>query len=54
MASATLAVGDPELGYFRKRVGGEGAKALCIGSPFDYSKQMKVRIFKTMPDAEYA
>ncbi len=50
MASATLAVGDPELGYFRKRVGGEGAKALCIGSPFDYSKQMKVRIFKTMPD----
>ena len=50
MASATLGVGDPELGYFRKRVGGEGARAVSIGSPFDYGKQMKVRIFKSMPD----
>lgn len=50
MASATLGVGDPELGYFRKRVGAEGARALCIGSPFDYRKQMKIRIFKSMPD----
>ncbi len=50
MASATLGVGDPELGYFRKRVGAERAKAMCIGSPFDYGKQMKVRIFKSMPD----
>jgi ATP-dependent DNA helicase DinG len=50
MTSATLAVGDPELGYFRKRVGAEGARALCIGSPFDYSKQMKIRIQKVMPE----
>jgi len=50
MASATLGVGDPELGYFRKRVGGEAARALSIGSPFDYRKQMKVRIYKSMPD----
>ncbi|MFK7851742.1 MAG: ATP-dependent DNA helicase [Akkermansiaceae bacterium] len=50
MASATLGVGDPELGYFRKRVGGESARAMSIGSPFDYRKQMKVRIFKSMPD----
>lgn len=50
MASATLGVGDPELGYFRKRVGAEGARALSIGSPFDYRKQMKIRIFKSMPD----
>lgn len=50
MTSATLGVGDPELGYFRNRVGAENAKALSIGSPFDYRKQMKVRIFKSMPD----
>jgi len=50
MASATLGVGDPELGYFRKRVGGEAARALCIGSPFDYQKQMKVKIYKSIPD----
>lgn len=50
MTSATLGVGDPELGYFRKRVGAETARALSIGSPFDYRKQMKVRIFKSIPD----
>jgi ATP-dependent DNA helicase DinG len=50
MTSATLGVGDPELGYFRKRVGAEGARALSIGSPFDYRKQMKIRIHKSIPD----
>ncbi|WP_411825885.1 ATP-dependent DNA helicase [Luteolibacter sp. AS25] len=50
MASATLGVGDPELGYFRKRVGAESARALSIGSPFDYRKQMRVKIYKSMPD----
>ena len=50
MTSATLGVGDPELGYFRKRVGAEHARALMIGSPFDYKSQMKVLIYKSMPD----
>jgi ATP-dependent DNA helicase DinG len=50
MTSATLGVGDPELGYFRKRVGAESARALCIGSPFDYQKQMKVKIYKSIPE----
>jgi len=50
MTSATLGVGDPELGYFRKRVGAESARALSIGSPFDYRKQMKVKIYKSIPD----
>ncbi len=50
MTSATLAVGDPELAYFRKRVGAEKARALFIGSPFDYKSQMKVLIYKSMPD----
>lgn len=50
LTSATLGVGDPDLGYFRKRVGAESARALCIGSPFDYARQMKIRIYKSVPD----
>lgn len=50
MTSATLGVGDPELGYFRKRVGAESARALSVGSPFDYKSQMKIRIYKSVPE----
>ncbi len=50
LTSATLGVGDPKLGYFRSRVGAEKARALCIGSPFDYQRQMKIRIYKSVPD----
>jgi ATP-dependent DNA helicase DinG len=50
MASATLGVGDPQLGWFRGRVGAEEVPALCIGSPFDFQRQMKIRIWKSMPE----
>ncbi|MEO7101518.1 MAG: helicase C-terminal domain-containing protein [Luteolibacter sp.] len=50
LTSATLGVGDPKLGYFRSRVGAEKARALCIGSPFDYQRQMRIRIYKSVPD----
>jgi len=50
LTSATLGVGDPQLGYFRGRVGAETARALCIGSPFDYQQQMRIRIYKSVPD----
>lgn len=50
LTSATLGVGDPKLGYFRGRVGAEKARALSIGSPFDYQRQMKVRIYKSVPE----
>ncbi len=50
LTSATLGVGDPKLGYFRGRVGAENARALCIGSPFDYSRQMRIQIYKSVPD----
>jgi ATP-dependent DNA helicase DinG len=50
LTSATLGVGDPKLGYFRGRVGAEKARALSIGSPFDYQRQMKIRIYKSVPD----
>ncbi|MEI6604033.1 MAG: helicase C-terminal domain-containing protein [Verrucomicrobiota bacterium] len=50
LTSATLGVGDPKLEYFRGRVGAERARAVCIGSPFDYQRQMQVRIYKSVPD----
>lgn len=50
LTSATLGTGDPKLGYFRGRVGAEKARALCIGSPFDYQRQMRIRIYKSVPD----
>jgi len=51
MTSATLGVGDPSLSYFRARVGAEQAVSKCIGSPFDFKRQMQVRIDKSVPDA---
>ena len=56
MTSATLAVGRPDLAYFRKRVGAGDAEPLQLGSPFDFSKQMKIFIVQKMPgprDATY-
>ena len=50
LTSATLAVGDPQLGYFRKRVGGENVPAVCIGSPFDFQRQMQIKVARSMPD----
>ncbi|TAE90237.1 MAG: ATP-dependent DNA helicase [Verrucomicrobia bacterium] len=54
MASATLGVGDPSLGWFKKRVGAEHVRSMCIGSPFDYQKQMSVKIFRDMPEPQDA
>lgn len=50
MASATLGVGDPDLKWFRGRVGAEEVNARSIGSPFDYASQMRVKIWKSMPE----
>ncbi|MGB0581914.1 MAG: ATP-dependent DNA helicase [Limisphaerales bacterium] len=57
MTSATLATnqsgpGQDEnaLRYFAKRVGGEKAAPLQLGSPFDYEKQMKIHVAGKMPD----
>ena len=50
LTSATLAVGDPSLRYFLGRVGAEQARALAIGSPFDFKNQMRIRIHKSMPE----
>jgi ATP-dependent DNA helicase DinG len=50
MTSATLAVGRPDLAYFRTRIGATEAKPLQLGSPFDFQKQMKMFVVQKMPD----
>ena len=52
MTSATLSVGNAEMGYFRQRVGatGPGIDAAQIGSPFDYPTQMKLFLTPKMPE----
>jgi ATP-dependent DNA helicase DinG len=50
MTSATLAVGRPDLGYFRRRIGATDAEPLQLGSPFDFQRQMKMFFVKKMPD----
>lgn len=50
LTSATLGTGDDTLAYFRKRVGGEHVRAMSIGSPFDYKRQMRIRIDRTVPE----
>lgn len=48
--SATLGVGgDEELRYFRRRVGADDCRAACIESPFDFRKQMRLYLVKSMP-----
>ena len=48
--------GDPSalLAYFARRVGGEEARKLAVGSPFDYRRQMKIYVVAKMPDPREA
>src|SRR5947209_13421113 len=50
MTSATLAVGRPDLAYFRDRIRAAAAEPLQLGSPFDFQKQMKMFVVRKMPD----
>jgi ATP-dependent DNA helicase DinG len=50
MTSATLAVGRPDLAYFRERIGAGEVEPLQLGSPFDFSAQMKLFVVRKMPD----
>jgi ATP-dependent DNA helicase DinG len=50
MTSATLAVGRPDLIYFRQRLGAGEAQPLQLGSPFNFRTQMKMFIVQKMPD----
>ena len=50
MTSATLAVGQRDLAYFRRRIGAMEADPLQLGSPFDFREQMKLFVVQKMPD----
>ena len=50
MTSATLAVGQPDLAYFRERIGADEAEAVLLGSPFNFQKQMRMFVVQKMPD----
>ena len=54
MTSATLAVGRPDLAYFRQRIGADEAEPLLLGSSFDLRTQMKIFIVQKMPDPREA
>lgn len=50
MTSATLAVGDDGLAWFRGRVGAHHCGELRVGSPFNYQEQVRVVLPQGMPD----
>ncbi|HEY2143246.1 MAG TPA: helicase C-terminal domain-containing protein, partial [Candidatus Udaeobacter sp.] len=50
MTSATLAVGRPDLAYFRERTGATEAEPVQLGSPFNFQRQMKMFVVHKMPD----
>ncbi|MBR5879991.1 MAG: ATP-dependent DNA helicase, partial [Akkermansia sp.] len=47
--SATLSTGNHGMSYFAGRVGAESARTLQIGSPFDFEKQMRTIVARSMP-----
>jgi ATP-dependent DNA helicase DinG len=51
LTSATLAVNDG-LSYYQHRVGAHHAKAITLGSPFNFRKQMRVSIDAEMPQPD--
>ncbi|MDP6858972.1 MAG: helicase C-terminal domain-containing protein, partial [Verrucomicrobiales bacterium] len=52
LTSATLSVGENKepIGYFKNRIGAESVYSVRIGSPFDYEKQMRVYLVKSIQD----
>ena len=51
MTSATLSVGrGGSVDFFKSRVGLSGGKALVLGSPFDYRRQVELVLVEGMPD----
>ena len=57
MTSATLATNSKSqigLNYFIRKIGGESAEKLQVGTPFDYERQMKLFAVKKMPDPREA
>jgi len=53
-AGLARSAGAAPLQYFVRRVGGESAVQLQVGTPFDYARQMKLFTVKKMPDPREA
>lgn len=51
MTGATIST-NLNFDYFKKRVGIKDCREIILGSPFDYSKQVKLYIPKNMPDPQ--
>jgi ATP-dependent DNA helicase DinG len=51
MTSATLSTNN-NLEFFKKTVGAEEIKGEILSSPFDFGRQMKIRVYKNMPEPE--
>jgi len=48
--SATLATGHGSFEFFESRIGLSGAESECLGSPFDYRRQVQLILPEGMPD----
>lgn len=53
LTSATLATGPGDFRHLATRLGCEGAPSLQLGSPFDYARQMRVVIDRSMPEPSH-
>ncbi len=49
-AAAEKAKSDSPLAYFRNRIGATPCREMVVGSPFNYTRQMRVYIVGDMPD----
>jgi ATP-dependent DNA helicase DinG len=50
LTSATLAVGGRSFDFCQSRLGLNSARALCLGSPFDFQQQAELVLLRDMPD----
>jgi len=51
LTSATLSIApNDQFAYIRQRVGLEVADALCVGSPFDYERQVRLYLEADLPE----
>lgn len=53
LTSATLATGPDDFSHATSRLGCDGAETLHLGSPFDFERQMRVIVDRTMPEPSH-
>ena len=52
ITSATLAV-NGDISYFQRRIGFTNSTPLILDSPFDYGRQVKMYIARSLPEPTY-